>query len=529
MDNIKEISQRKSKPQLLEPVQPLGAKTSRPATAEEVPSASSQKPLNSTGDSGGSAEEGAGTPPLTKQERKELWIYRGKLLGGLLLPFFLNSIDVTIIATALPHIAADFGQLSQQSWIVTAFTITATAFIPAIGQLCDVFGRHGVLQFALLLMWVGSALCAGAQTFWMLLLGRAITGVSAAGLLVVETVVLGDKVSLKENALQNTLFSMIAGCSFAVGPVIGGYLTSVHWRYCFGLSVPLSLIAQILAYYCLRPILVKAQTERELTRTGSGATVIHHRKLTFLQKLAVVDWEGMILFLAACVCVILALSWGGATYAWGSTQIIVLLVLGAVLIALFILVEKGMEENGWLKEWAASRGGTWLKTRRAMIPLQLFDSKDVCILAFVNFAGGVTLYSMFYFISVYFTIVEAYPPSKAGVRLLLYIPGVGAGIYAAMYMCNVYPAQTFPPLFLGTGLVVPISLGVLTHALDIRNEGFIVGMMALSGFGNGMNIMPVPLHAIARKPKQLANVVATLQFFDPLGGTVALAVMISGS
>ena len=87
------------------------------------------------------------------------------------------------------------GQLSQQSWIVTAFTITDTAFIPAFGQLCDVFGRHGVLQFSLLLMWVGSALCAGAQTFGMLLLGRAITGISSSGLLVVTTVVLGDKVS----------------------------------------------------------------------------------------------------------------------------------------------------------------------------------------------------------------------------------------------------------------------------------------------------------------------------------------------
>ncbi|KAF8422725.1 major facilitator superfamily domain-containing protein [Tirmania nivea] len=489
------------------------------------PSPSSQ-PINTTGHSEKSGE--ASTPTLTKQEKKEVWKYRAKLFAGLVLPFFLNSIDVTIIATALPHIAADFGQLSQQSWIVTAFTITDTAFIPAFGQLCDVFGRHSVLQFALLLMWVGSALCAGAQTFWMLLFGRAITGVSSSGLLVVTTVVLSDKVSLKENALQNTLFSLIAGASFSVGPVIGGYLTSLHWRYCFGLSVPLSLIAHVLAYYCLRPILVKAQTERGLSRTASGATVVHHRQLSFLQKMAVVDWEGLTLFLVACVCIILALSWGGATYAWDSPQIIVLLIVGVVFILLFMVVEKGMEENGWLKEWAASKSdGSWLKSRRAMIPLKLFDSKDVCILAFLNFAGGITLYSMFYFISVYFTIVAAYPPEKAGLQLLLYIPGLGGGVYAAMYMCNVYPAQTFPPIFLGTGLVIPIALGLLTHALNIRAEGFILGMMAMSGFGSGITIMPVPLHAIARKPKQLANIVATLQFFDPLGGTVALAIMSS--
>ena len=134
---------------------------------------------------------------------------------------------------------------------------------------------------------------------------------------------------------------------------------------------------------------------------------------------------------------------------------------------------------------------------------------------------------MFYFISVYFTIVFTYSPQKSGVQLLLYIPGLGAGVYAAMYMCNVFPAQTFPPLFLGSGLVAPIALGLLTHALDIRKESYILGMMALSGFGNGIKIMPTQLHAIARKPRQLANVVATLQFFHPLGGTFALAVMSS--
>ena len=135
---------------------------------------------------------------------------------------------------------------------------------------------------------------------------------------------------------------------------------------------------------------MKAQTEQELARTASGATVVHHRQLSFLQKMTVVDWEGIVVFLVACVCIILALSWGGATYAWNSPQIIVLLIVGAVFVVLFIVVEKGMEEDGWLKEWAASKSdGAWLKSRRAMIPLKLFDSKDVCILAFVNFAGGV--------------------------------------------------------------------------------------------------------------------------------------------
>lgn len=164
----------------------------------------------------------------------------------------------------------------------------------------------------------------------------------------------------------------------------------MNWRWCFGLSIPVALLAQVLAYFCLRPILVKAQTQRELARTASGFEVVNYRQLSFLEKLSVVDWEGLVTFLLGCVCVILALSWGGSTYPWNSTQIIVLLVVGFLFLIVFLFIEKGMEEKGWLKGWAATKGdGKWLKTRKAMIPLSLFNSKDVSILAFVNFAGGV--------------------------------------------------------------------------------------------------------------------------------------------
>ena len=77
------------------------------------------------------------------------------------------------------------------------------------------------------LMIVGSALCAGAQTWGMLLLGRAIQGLSAAGIMNIIKIVLADKVSLEDNAKNNTIFSLVAGISYSVGPVIGGYLTNV--------------------------------------------------------------------------------------------------------------------------------------------------------------------------------------------------------------------------------------------------------------------------------------------------------------
>src|SRR4051812_22126250 len=93
-----------------------------------------------------------------------------------------------------------------------------------------------------------------------------------------------------------------------------------------------------------------------------------------------------------------------------------------------------------------------------------------------------------------------------------------------MFACNVFPRQTFPPLFLGL-VSMCVALGLLSKALEDGKDAFIFGMMGLSGFGVGLTLMPAPLHAIARRPNQLAIVVGLLQFCPPFGGPVALAIM----
>ena len=102
------------------------------------------------------------------------------------------------------------------------------------GQLADVFGRHSVIQASIFFVLIGSALGAGSQVWAMLLLGRAFQGLGFAGLGVVTKIVLSDKVSLKENATNNTLFALLSGLSVGVGPVIGGYLTKVCLLLHFG-------------------------------------------------------------------------------------------------------------------------------------------------------------------------------------------------------------------------------------------------------------------------------------------------------
>lgn len=113
------------------------------------------------------------------------------------------------------------------NWIISAFNLTSAAFIPFWSQLADIFGRHVTLQSTLVLMLIGSALCLSAplNAFPLFIFGRAIQGISCAGINVVVRVILADKVSLKEYAKNYSIFSFFMGISYALGPVIGGFLT----------------------------------------------------------------------------------------------------------------------------------------------------------------------------------------------------------------------------------------------------------------------------------------------------------------
>jgi MFS family permease len=113
-------------------------------------------------------------------------------------------------------------KFDQLNWIVTAYTLTSTAFIPTFGQIADIFGRHAALQLSMGFMLVGSTLAAAAQSWGMLLLGRALQGTSAAGIMSIIMIVLADKVSLKENAKNSTIFTLVSSIGYSVGPVIGG-------------------------------------------------------------------------------------------------------------------------------------------------------------------------------------------------------------------------------------------------------------------------------------------------------------------
>ncbi|KAH1495438.1 hypothetical protein KXW88_004958 [Aspergillus fumigatus] len=449
--------------------------------------------------------EGDSKCHLCQQQYRHDRIYRWKLICGLTLPYILSTLDLTIVATAVPSIASHFHKFDELNWIVTAFTLTSTTFIPIFGQLADVFGRHAVLQLAMFLMLVGSTLCAAAQSWGMLLLGRALQGTSSAGIMNIIMIVLADRVSLRENARNNSIFVFVGGLGYAVGPVVGGYLTDGNWRYCFLVPIPIAFISHIVIFVLLRNELV----EGTVFQKGSRLSAL-------LPALATLDIVGAVLFIFGVGLIILGTAWGGSTYPWSSPEVLVPLIVGGVCFALFFVYEYFLEPDRLFARM--------FPKQVPMLPYSMFARRDTIWLAVLEFSSGAAMYSVFYFIGIYFTLVEAYPASRAGINLLYYIPGLGAGVYIAVFLCNVYPAQTFFTINTGT-VAETAGFALLIWAISTQNTALINGMMVLAGAGTGLRLMPVTLHTAGVWPEKIAPAMSLMRFALPFGGTLGLTIM----
>ena len=267
----------------------------------------------------------------------------------------------------------------------------------------------------------------------------------------------------------------------------------------------MSVVASLLVFLLLRKELVEGTAKDRATN-----------KFTIRKGLTTFDVGGTILFFFGVGLIILATSWGGATYPWSSAAVLVPLVVGSVLFVLFWVYEYFMEPERVL--------GRMFRNQVAMIPWKLFERRDTFSLIVINAATGAALYSVFYFVGIYFTLAQGYEASRSGIQLLFYVPGLGGGAYLAMFICNVWPGITFVPLWLGSMLEM-LGIGLIVWATTTGSIGVLEGMMAVAGAGTGLRFMPGTLHAAGLWPERLAPVISLMDFALPFGGTIALTIM----
>jgi EmrB/QacA subfamily drug resistance transporter len=229
-------------------------------------------------------------------------------------------LDQTIVATALPRIVGELGGITQYSWVFTAYMLTSTVTVPLYGKLGDVYGRKHLFLFSIVVFLIGSALCGAAQSMTQLVIFRAVQGIGAGGLFPLSLAVIGNIVPPRDRGRWQGLIGAVFAAASIVGPAVGGFIVdNTTWRWVFFVNLPVGGLA-LLVISLTMPSRIAEHTEHAI------------------------DWLGAGILAAGTGSLLLGLVWGGRQYGWGSGHVILALAAAAVLLVLFVLVERRAAE-----------------------------------------------------------------------------------------------------------------------------------------------------------------------------------------
>jgi EmrB/QacA subfamily drug resistance transporter len=285
-------------------------------------------------------------------------------------------LDIAVVNTALSKIAGDLDTgLHGLQWVVDAYTLALAATVLTAGALADRFGRRRLFSIGLTLFTVASLFCAAAGDIAFLNTARAVQGVGAAIMFAVSLALLANAFpDAKERAGALAAYGATIGASFAVGPLVGGALTSgLGWRWIFLINLPLGLV-------CLA-----------ITRTH-----VRESKDAFARR---VDVGGLLTLTAGLFLLILALLRGNED-GWGSTTIVAELSAAGALLAAFLAIEARVAEP--------------------MLPLGLFRNRTFTGAQVGAFAISASFFAVFFYITLYLQQILGLSAIEAG---LVYLPG----------------------------------------------------------------------------------------------------------
>jgi MFS family permease len=185
-------------------------------------------------------------PPLSHADIRVIVI-------GVGVAMFLGALDQTIIAAALPAIAAELGGFSAMSWVASIYLLTATAVTPLYGKYSDIKGRQAALTLGITVFVAGSIACALAPSMIWLIAARALQGLGGGGLISLAQTIVADIVAPKERGRYQIYFASVFLLASLLGPALGGFFTQhLHWTLIFWINVPLGILAYAISSSALR-------------------------------------------------------------------------------------------------------------------------------------------------------------------------------------------------------------------------------------------------------------------------------------
>ncbi|UPK95961.1 hypothetical protein LCI18_006896 [Fusarium solani-melongenae] len=411
----------------------------------------------------------------------------GLLITSVFVAMFLVSLDRLIITTAIPQITDDFNAVTDIGWYGSAYLLTLCAFQLLFGKIYSFLSIKRTLLSVILLFEIGSTVCGAAPNSVVFIIGRAIAGLGAAGIMTGVMVVIVHSVPLHKRPLYQGMFGAVFGTASVVGPLLGGVFTSkVTWRWCFYINLPLGGVAMVVIQLLLNI------PDQDKT------------KLSLKAKILQLDIYGTVLFIPGTVCLVLALQWGGLVHAWNDGRVIVLLVLAGLLLLGFAMVQVFLPKT-------------------ATIPPRIFMQRSIAAGFFATLCIGSQMMIFTYYLPIWFQAIQGVSAVDSGFRIL---PTVLSVVVASLSTGILVKRIGYYTPFMILGVCfMSVGAGLLTTLHVDTSAPKLIGYQILYGWGMGSVSQAPNLAAQTVLTKKDIPIGASLMFFSQLlGGTIFVSV-----
>ncbi|MFF1252023.1 MFS transporter [Pseudarthrobacter sp. NPDC058329] len=402
---------------------------------------------------------------------------RGPILIALMLSTGLVAIDSTIVATAVPSIVRDIGGFESFPWLFSAYLLAQAVSVPIYGKLSDMVGRKPIILAGIGLFLLGSILCGIAWSMPALIAFRALQGLGAGAVLPVSITIAGDIYSVEERAKVQGYLASVWAVSSVVGPSLGGIFSSLGiWRGIFLVNVPLCLLAGWMLVRTLHENVERAK----------------HK----------VDYVGAALLAGALTLLILGALQGGQAWAWNSPVSIGIFAVGAVLLVLFLLVERRATEP--------------------VLPFWVVSRRLLGTTALVSFGVGAVMIGLTSYVPTFLEGALSTSPLMAGLALAALTLGwpISASQAGRLYLRIGFK----PTALIGISITV-VGLLVLVWTAATPNVALIATSCFVVGLGLGLLATPTLIAAQSSVEWNERGVVtSTNMFARSIGSALGVAV-----
>jgi MFS family permease len=306
----------------------------------------------------------------------------------------LLGLDQSILATAVPTMTDHFHTVADVGWYSSAYRLMMCAFQFMFGKVYKIFSIKRVFLATVGVFLVGSLVCTMAPTSKVFVLGRAVTGLGAAGIMAGVYTLLVRLFPLRKRPVNVSLFSVVEDLAVVAASILGGVLTErLSWRWCFWISLPIGGLTMMITAIFLAD-------EKE----NSAVTT----ELSWRQKLAQLDLLGNLFFVPSLTCLFIALGWAGLRYPWSDGRVITLLIFFGMLLTAFIYQQHRKQDA-------------------ATIPPRIIKQRSIIAGFIFSCCCNSALNVLQYYMPTYFQTIRDYSPAKSGWMMLPLIIGMTIG------------------------------------------------------------------------------------------------------